>query len=212
MNNSTINTENVELFSQGQEVDLLGIIKKIFNFRKLLLKACCIGAILGIIMVFSIPKEYTANTLIAPEGYRRSSSSGISALADMADIDISSSSSSSATERDAIYPSLYPSIVSSTPFLIQLFDIKVHEQKDSTIMPLSRYLKERQKRPWWSVITLAPSKLIGWTISLFKDISDENREKTKTKIDPFWLTREEAGMAGSFLPELILRWTKRKRP
>lgn len=190
MNNSTINTENVELFSQGKEVDLLEITKKIFNFRKLLLKACCIGAILGIIMVFSIPKEYTANTLIAPEGYRRSSSSGISALADMADIAISSSS---ATERDAIYPSLYPSIVSSTPFLIQLFDIKVHEQKDSTIMPLSRYLKERQKRPWWSVITLAPSKLIGWTISLFKDISDENREKTKTKIDPFWLTLEEAG-------------------
>ena len=67
MNSSTINTENVELFSQGQEVDLLGIIKKIYNFRKLLLKACCIGAILGIIMAFSIPKEYTANTLIAPE-------------------------------------------------------------------------------------------------------------------------------------------------
>ena len=208
MNNSTINTENVELFSQGQEVDLLEITKKIFNFRKLLLKACCIGAILGIIMVFSIPKEYTANTLIAPEGYRRSSSSGISALADMADIDISSSS---ATERDAIYPSLYPSIVSSTPFLIQLFDIKVHEQKDSTIMPLSRYLKERQKRPWWSVITLAPSKLIGWTISLFKDTSDENREETKTKIDPFWLTREEAGMARAIASRINIEVDKKKK-
>ena len=208
MNSSTINTENVELFSQGQEVDLLGIIKKIYNFRKLLLKACCIGAILGIIMAFSIPKEYTANTLIAPEGYRRSSSSGISALADMADIDISSSS---ATERDAIYPSLYPSIVSSTPFLIQLFDIKVHEQKDSTIMPLSRYLKERQKRPWWSVITSVPAKLIDRTISLFKDISDENRERTKTKIDPFWLTREEAGMAGAISSRINIEVDKKKK-
>ena len=206
MNSSTINTENVELFSQGQEVDLLGIIKKIYNFRKLLLKACCIGAILGIIMAFSIPKEYTANTLIAPEGYRRSSSSGISALADMADIDISSSS---ATERDAIYPSLYPSIVNSTPFLIQLFDIKVHEQKDSTIMPLSRYLKERQKRPWWSVITSAPSKLIGWTISLFSEKPEV--AKVKSKIDVFRLTREEAGMAGAISSRINIGVDKKKR-
>lgn len=67
---------------------------------------------------FSIPKEYTASTLIAPEGYRRSASSGMSALANITDIDIRSSTT---TERDAIYPSLYPSIVNSTPFLIRLF-------------------------------------------------------------------------------------------
>lgn len=52
-------------------------------------------------------------------------------------------------------------------------------------MPLSQYLKERQKVPWWNSITSLPAKLIGRTISLFKDASDENREKTKTKIDPF---------------------------
>lgn len=52
-------------------------------------------------------------------------------------------SSSSATERDAIYSMLYPDIIHSTPFLVRLFDVEVRGQKDSTAMPLLRYLKER---------------------------------------------------------------------
>ena len=190
------------------EIDLLEQIRKIRVFQKLIFKACTLGAVVGIFIGLGTPKEYTASTLVAPEGYRRSSSSGISALADMADIDIGSSST---TERDAIYPSLYPSIAKSTPFLIQLFDIKVCEQKDSIVIPLSQYLKERQKVPWWNSITSVPAKLIGRTISLFEDTSDENREKTKTKIDPFWLTREEAGMTRAIASRINIEVDKKKR-
>ena len=193
--------------SQEQEINLLELVKKVWDSRKLILRMCGIGAVVGLVIGFSTPKEYTASTLIVPERTRRSSSSGISALVDMADIDIGTSSTT--TERDAIYPSLYPSIVNSTPFLIQLFDIKVHEQKDSTIMPLSRYLKERQKRPWWSVITSAPSKLIGWTISLFSEKPEV--AKVKSKIDVFRLTREEAGMAGAISSRINIGVDKKKR-
>ena len=49
------------------------------------------GVVIGIVIISGIPKEYTANTLIAPESTRRSSSSGMSALADMAGIDMDSS-------------------------------------------------------------------------------------------------------------------------
>ena len=35
-------------------------------------------------------------------------------------------------------------------------------------MPLAQYLKEHQKAPWWSSITSAPSRLLGWCLSLFK--------------------------------------------
>lgn len=204
MDSNTTNERNVK--PNPQEIDLLKLVRKIWNSRNLILKVCGIGTLIGLIINFGTPKEYTASTLIAPEGYRRSSSSGIGALASMADIDISSSST---TERDAIYPSLYPSIVNSTPFLIQLFDIKVHEQKDSTTIPLSRYLKERQKRPWWSVITSAPSKLIGWTISLFSEKPEV--VKKKSKIDIFRLTREEASMAGAISSRINIGVDKKKR-
>lgn len=206
MDSNTTNERNVK--PNPQEIDLLKLVRKIWNSRNLILKVCGIGTLIGLIINFGTPKEYTASTLVAPEGYRRSSSSGIGALAGMADIDISSSST---TERDAIYPSLYPSIANSTPFLIRLFNIKVCEQKDSIVMPLSQYLKERQKVPWWNSITSLPAKLIGRTISLFKDTSDENREKTKTKIDPFWLTREEAGMARAIASRINIEVDKKKK-
>lgn len=206
MNSNTANEENVKPLPQEQEIDLLELAKKVWNSRKLILKVCGIGTLIGLIIGLSTPEEYTASTLIAPEGYRKSSSSGMSALADMADIDISSSTT---TERDAIYPSLYPSIVNSTPFLIRLFNIKIHEQRDSTTITLSQYLKEHQKKPWWSTITSAPFRLIGWTMSLFSE--KEEVEKTKHTIDPFRLTREEAGMAGTIASRINIEVDKKKR-
>ena len=207
INSSTSNKENMTQYPWKQAWTAPEVIRKVWTFRKLIFKACGIGAVIGMIVVLGTPEEYTASTLIVPERTRRSSSSGISALVDRADIDIGTSSAT--TERDAIYPSLYPSIVNSTPFLIQLFDIKVHEQKDSTTIPLSRYLKERQKRPWWSVITSAPSKLIGWTISLFSEKPEV--VKKKSKIDIFRLTREEASMAGAISSRINIGVDKKKR-
>lgn len=182
------------------------LVRKIRGSGKLILKACGMGAVAGLVIAFGTPKEYTASTLIVPEGYSRSSSSRMSALADMAGVGMTSPSTAG---RDAIYPSLYPAIVHSTPFLVRLFDVEVRERKDSTTMTLSNYLRERQKRPWWSVITSAPSRLTGLAMSLFRE--EPKVEKTKTGIDIFRLTREEAGMAGAIASRIAVGVDKKKR-
>lgn len=206
MDNNTTSKENIQSFPQEQEIDLLALGKNVWNSRKLILKVCGIGTIIGLIMGFSVPKEYTASTLIAPEGYRRGASSGMSALANIADIDISSSPT---TDRDAIYPSLYPTIVNSTPFLIRLFDISVQARKDSIAMPLSLYLKEHQKSPWWNVVTSAPFKVIGWGMSMFSEKPEEIQ--TKDTIDPFRMTREEMGIANAIASRINIGVDKKKR-
>lgn len=208
MKSYAIDRVNKEQPSRKQEIDWLELILKVWMSRKLIFKVCCIGVIIGLVIFFSIPKEYTADILIAPESTRRSSSSGVSALADMADMDFKSSTT---TEKDAIYPSLYPAIVNSTPFLIRLFDIKVREQKSNTTMTLTRYLSECQKVPWWRIITSAPSRLIGRTMSLFRNRPKEVGEQIKTKIDPFQLTRKEAGMAGVIASKIRIGVDKKKR-
>lgn len=210
MNTNTTDELNAKQPSQQSEIYRLEFARKLWSSRKLILKACCIGAAMGIVITFSIPKEYTASTLVAPEGYRRSPSSGISALADMADIDIRSSSTD---ERDAIYPSLYPRIVNSTPFLVPLFDIPVIRQKDSTAIPLAQYLKENQQRPWWSIVASAPFRLVSWTISLFRSTSDKDNEtrNSKTGTDLFHLTREKAGLAGTIASRIKIGVDKKKK-
>lgn len=192
MNRNIKKEKNVKQLSPQQEIDWLELLRKVWSSRKLILIVCSIGIIIGIIISCGIPKEYTASILIVPESSRRSSFSGISASADMAGIDMNSSS---ATERDAIYSVLYPDIIRSTPFLAGLFDVKVREQQDTIAIPLSLYLKERQKRPWWSSITSIPSKITGWGISLFTE--KPKVEKAKSQIDIFRLTRAEAGMIGA---------------
>lgn len=102
--------------------------------------------------------------------------------------------SSSATERDAIYSVLYPAIIHSTPFLVRLFDVKIRGLKDNTVITLSQYLKEHQKRPWWNSVTSIPSKLVGWCMTMIQE--KPKVEKVNSSINIFQLTREEAAIAG----------------
>ena len=80
MNSNTTNEENKLQPVQEQEIDLLELAKKVWDSRKLILKVCGIGAVIGLVIGFSTPKEYTSKILIAPESTSKSSSSGMSAL------------------------------------------------------------------------------------------------------------------------------------
>ena len=212
MNGHTTNKLNENRSSRENEYYLPEWVGKLRVRRKMVLNACAAGAVIGLIISLSIPKEYTAGTLISPEGYRRGASSGISALAGMADINIGSSS---IDERDAIFPSLYPAVVHSTPFLVRLLAVPVREQGDSTAIPLSLYLKERQKSPWWSVITSAPSTLAGLVLSLFRSTPEKGGDidgnGIKSDMDIFHLSREEAELAGAISSRIHIGVDKKKR-
>lgn len=208
--NTTNGGLNEKHFSRKQEADWLEPFRKLHASGKLILTACGIGAVLGTVIVLGTPHEYTASTLVAHESSRKRSSSAISALADMGD-DITSSI---AADKDAIYPFLYRDIVNSTPFLLRLSDIEVHRQKDSAAIPLSLYLTEHQKRPWWSAVTSVPSRLIGWGMSLFSGSGNEpEAEKIKayTRKTPLRLTRKEAAIIGAIASRISVELDKKKR-
>lgn len=200
MNDTIVNGGNGQPSVEEQEIDLLELAKKVWNSRMLVLKVCGIGAVIGLMVAFSIPKVYTAEILIAPEtSGKKSVSSGMGALAAMAGVNLGSTSG-----NDAIYPDLYPEIVNSTPFLTDLFDIEVHEQKDSTTMTLATYMKDYQKAPWWSSVIGAPFKLLGWTMSLFKDKEGEEKE-----IDPFCLTPGQKAIADGISSNIMITVDKK---
>lgn len=204
MNSNTTVEESVKQEdSQEQKTDLSKLFAKVWASRMLILKVCSIGAVVGLIVALGTPKEYTAKILIIPERTSRSSSSRANALAAMM--------GGSTASRDAIYPSLYPAIVKSTPFLIRLFDVEVREQKDSTAITLAQYLKERQKSPWWNAITSAPSRLVGLGISLFREEENETQEEAQKRIDPFQLTPGEASIAGAIASKIFIEYDKKKR-
>ena len=198
---------NEKNFSGKQKTDLLETATKIRNSRIQILKVCSIGVVIGIVIAFGTPKEYTASMFVAHEDNYRRPSSGISALVGMT----GDMGPSAATERDAIYPSLYYAIATSSPFLLRLFDIEVRRQEDVAAMTLAQYLKEHQKAPWWSAITSAPSRLMGWCVSLFREKPKAGKPEKETKSPPFQLTREEAAIAGAIASRISIEIDQKKR-
>lgn len=180
--NENIQNKSPQL-QEEQEIDLLELAQKVWAERKFILKACGYAVLAGLIIAFSIPREYTATATIAPEMSDGKSGGGLSSLAAMAGINMNTSSSA-----DAIYPDLYPDIVSSTPFITELFNVPVESLNAKIDTTLYGYLDDYQRSPWWSAVTSAPFKALGWVISLF----NEEEVGDKAKLDPFHLTKEEA--------------------
>ncbi len=169
---------------EDQEIDLLKLVQKVWAERRFIFKACGYALLIGLVIAFSIPKEYTATATIAPEVSDGKNGGGLSSLAAMAGISMNTSAGA-----DAIYPDLYPDIVSSTPFITGLFDVPVQDLKEKVDTTLYCYLDEYQRAPWWSLIISAPFKAVSWTISLFQD---EKTKERNGKLDPFHLTKDEA--------------------
>lgn len=182
--------ENIQNISskpqEEQEIDLLELALKIWAERKFILKFCSYAVLVGLIVAFSIPKEYTATATIAPEMSDGKSGGSLSSLAAMAGINMNASSGA-----DAIYPDLYPDIIASTPFITELFDVPVESLNAEIDTTVYGYLNDYQRAPWWSTVTSAPFKALGWVISLFND-NEESGDKAK--LDPFHLTKEEASV------------------
>lgn len=175
-----------------QEIDLIELAHKVWAERKLILKACGVAVILGIIVAFSIPKEYATSVTLAPEATGKSGGGGnVGALAAMAGINLGSSSG-----QDALSPDLYPDIVASTPFLVNLLDIKVKSRDSHISTTLYNYLDKNQSAPWWGVVTSAPFKALGWVMSTIKGEKQEVANDT-AKIDPSLLTQKQAAVVAN---------------
>lgn len=170
---------------QYEEIDLMELLRKLLKNWKLILKWCGVAAAIGLVVGFSIPRQYTVTVSLAPEFVSRGSSS-LASLASFAGINLNNVSTS-----DAVYPDLYPDIVASTPFMIELFSVPVEfNHKDETVSTdIYDYMKNYTKSPWWSYVVSAPMKAAGWFIGLFREKEEE--VEGYAGMDPAALTLEQ---------------------
>ncbi|NCB20140.1 MAG: chain-length determining protein [Bacteroidia bacterium] len=180
---------------EEQEIDLLELAQKVWAGRKLIIKVCSVALVVGLVVAFSIPKEYTTAVTLAPEAGGKGGAGNLGALASMAGINLSSGAGD-----EALSPDLYPDIVKSTPFLLDLFPVKVTPMENGKTVTLYEYMDKHQRAPWWGVITSAPFKAIGWISSLFKD---EVKPSGDTKPDAFRLTKKQADIAKGISDRII---------
>ena len=174
---------------EEQEIDLMEYARKLWESRKTLLIASGIAAVLGVVIALTTPRQYTVTVTLAPESGKSGggSLSGIASMLGMGGFSMGS-------DADALNVMLYPNIVSSTPFILDLMDTPVktidEEQPDTT---LSGYLTEYTKKSLMGTVISLPFKAIGGVISLFKE--EEPEVTGPGTIDPFQLTKDQAKIA-----------------
>ena len=179
--------------AQDQEIDLIELLKTLWDRRNFILKVCGIGLLVGIIVGFSLPKEYRTTVVLAPE-VNSSQNRGMGALATMAGINLRQNAG------QELSPELYPDIIASTPFLMGLFDVQVKDSRKDIDTSLCTYLSEKQKKVWWSYILSAPFKLVG----LFSSKKDIEVVQDTTALDSkiIVLSKKQGGILSSLKKRL----------
>lgn len=161
--------------NDGADMTIEKMLSLIKQHKKNYFIILCISFLVGIIVSFSIPKSYTTKIMLAPETSTNSLLSGnLSTLSSLVGMNMSGNSS------DAIFPEIYPDVVSSVNFLVGLSKIHVQTSDGKISTTLYDYMENKQKAPWWVL-----SQYFG------------KESKTENNINPFRLNKDQTGVIKS---------------
>ena len=170
--------------SEEKLLDLGKLKQDMRKHKKQYFKVLGITFILSIIYLLSLHNVYKCEVMLAPELTRSGSSNSLLSLANSFGMRIGSSTSSG----EALFPTLYPDMVSSTDFKTSMFPIQVHKKESTRMMTYYDYLLNEQKYPWWS-------QAISGTLRFIFSLIASPQEVDNSKLDPFQLTKEQKGIA-----------------
>jgi uncharacterized protein involved in exopolysaccharide biosynthesis len=136
--------KHIEIREEG--INLLELWQSIKKQKYLIFLLVFLFSILGVMIALSTPNEYKSEVKLLPELDSKDNGAGIGKLkplAGLAGIDLSSVNST-----EAIRPDLYPNILQSTPFLLEVLNQKVFVPKEKNTQILAGYLEKHNDTFW----------------------------------------------------------------
>jgi len=119
---------------EDDSIDLIALLKQLYKGRALVTKSAIVAAVCGVVIALLSPNIYTSKTTFIPQtGGEMKAPSGLSGLASLAGINLGSMGGGS-----EIPTTLYPQIISSIPYRMDLLN-KTVDYKNESIL-ISDYL------------------------------------------------------------------------
>ena len=122
-----------------ETIDLIALTKKLLAGWKVIAIATGAGLLLGLLVAIGSTKQYTVTTVMVPQVGSKTSAGGLSSLAALAGVDLSS------TTSGELSPIVYPQIVSSTPFKLELMNTRFKFEEVADPVSLYDYYTQYQK-------------------------------------------------------------------
>ena len=116
---------------ESDEIDLVELLQKVWQGRKIAIKISVVFALLGVIFALSSTNIYTATTTFIPKGKSSGSvGGGLGSLASLAGISLGGMSGGDSE----IPPTMYPMVLNSIPFLEKTLLLEVPLNGQNIVM------------------------------------------------------------------------------
>lgn len=124
-------------------IDLVALVKTIWENRKTVYKVAGIFVVIGLLIAFLSPVEYNTQATLMPELPNPGSSSNAAGLLQKYGglLGLNSSDLNS-SNLSAISPILYPNIIHSTPFMLELMNQRVYSTEYDTTVTIFTYFND----------------------------------------------------------------------
>lgn len=166
--------------NKSQEIDLKAVLRRIMEKKWRILIVAVIAFAASCIMIFPVPRYYTCSVELAPElGLQSASGGSLADIASSMGINLNSG-----MMIDAISPELYPDLLKSNNFVVNLIGCRVVSKDGKTNTTYYDYLLKHQKYSPWAKAMFAVK-------NLFKSKKKARGKGNGGKINPFMLTKEE---------------------
>ncbi len=148
-------------------MDLNDIFKRIRQGRVTIYRSLGVAFVMALLIVLLTPKKYTTKVMLLSETSTKNGASGLlgqlGSLSGMNLDNLVGLNLNSSGSADVLLPEVYPDVVSSTPFLLDVMHQTITDSKGSKPMTVSDYLKKHSK----------PS-IIGRIVRIFKSSDKKN--------------------------------------
>ena len=133
MENNNVQQQNQ---FQEEEIDIMAIVKRLWEKKAFIIKVTCIFAVIGVFVAIFTPKEYTASCVVVPETKGGAfSASSLGGLAAMAGINLGASSGG-----EMLSPLMYDKLMKNIDLRKELMQTPVNwEEYDEPVTILDYY-------------------------------------------------------------------------
>jgi uncharacterized protein involved in exopolysaccharide biosynthesis len=120
--------------NNSDEIDITGIVKKIWKKRRFIIKLTGFFLLLGLFIALFSPVKYTSTCTVVPQTGNRSGSSNLSSVAAIMGVNLGTAMMTEGT----LSPNIYPQIIKSVPFTREIMKTEVIVEK-SNGQPITLY-------------------------------------------------------------------------
>ena len=151
MDENRINTAAPEEEEEG--IDIMAMLRGLWDGRKTIIICTAIFLVLGLLAALTMKRTYSVTSVMVPQ-LGSSKNSSLSSLASLAGFDMGMANTGA-----ELSPLIYPQIVSSVPFGLEMMHTPLHYQKCDTAISMFDYVYSDYNKP--SVVDYIKRYTIG---------------------------------------------------